>query len=221
MPEHDGLPESVHRLVNPWVYVLTPKEAGAYKPQDFPPLLDMLATIVTPSKNSRGGGKDASTRSILDVKALDLLMHIQDVVRGWLREWSIRSDELRADVLTFHERLETLWRTAQIAESEYLRLRGYLDRWAGQIWDLVEPPLQIVLRDATCPVCDRAKWINENEEWVDNLLVSYRDGGDVQAECRWRSCTGLWVGQRALRELGFHIGATSDEEALREMGAEV
>ncbi len=212
------LPEAVHKLTQPWVLVLTAKEAGEYKPQDFPPLLEMLQTLVAPSKNSRGGGRDAATKNVLDVKALDLLLHIEDVLRAWLWEWSVPSSGLLADVLAFHERLETLWRTGQIIESDYLRLSGYPMRWAAQIWDLVEPPLQIVLRDATCPVCDRAKWVNEHEEWVDNLLVSYREGGDVQAECRWRNCPGLWVGPRALRELGFHVGATTDDDALREMG---
>lgn len=217
----DTLPESVHKLTERWVHVLTPREAGTYRPQEFPPLLEMLQTIVVPSKNSRGGGGDAATRNVADVKALTLLMHIEDMLRAWLFEWSIPATSLRGDLLAFHERLEALWRTSSIAEREYLRLSRLPDRWAGQIWDLVEPPLQIVLRNATCPVCDRAKWVNENEETVDNLLVTYRDGGEVQAECRWRNCPGLWVGERALRELGFHIGATTDEEQLKEMGVEV
>ena len=46
------LPEAVHKLTQPWVLVLTAKEAGEYKPQDFPPLLEMLQTLVAPSKNS-------------------------------------------------------------------------------------------------------------------------------------------------------------------------
>lgn len=212
------LPEAVHKLTQPWVLVLSAKEAGEYTPQDFPPMLEMLKTMVAPSKNSRGGGGDAATRNVLDVKALDLLLGIEDVLRAWLWEWSAPAKDLVSDALAFHDRLETLWRTAQIAERDYLRLSAYPVRWAAQIWDLVEPPLQIVLKESTCPICDRAKWVNENEEWVDNLLVTYREGGEVQAECRWRNCPGLWVGSRALRELGFHVGATSDEEALKEMG---
>jgi hypothetical protein len=215
-----GLPESVHRLTEPWTLVLTPKEAGTYRAQDFPPLMVMLAGLVTPNAGrTRGGVNDPSTRSVLDVKALDLLMHIQDVTRSRLTLWGVRvSKDDTVDVRAFHNRLETLRSSGGIREDEYHHLSAYFQRWADSIWDLVEPPLQVPLRDATCPVCGRAKWVNENDEWVDALLVSYRDGGDVQATCRWNSCPFVAVGPRALLELGFHVGASSDEDALRSMG---
>jgi hypothetical protein len=216
------LTDSMHKLVEPWVIVLTPKEAGDWKAQDFPPLLDMLQTLVVPGMEKMGGGSSPSTRTLADLKALDLLIHIQDVVRAWLHEWSVpASRELKADTLAFHDRLETLWRTRTIAESEYVHLTAYPQQWATRIWDLIEPPLQVPLKEATCPKCNRAKWINENDEHVDNLLVSFREGGDVQAECRWRNCDGIWYGAFALAELGFHVGATVDKEALREMGIQV
>lgn len=217
------LPESVHRLTEQWTLVLTPKEAGTYRAQDFPPLLEMLQSMVVPDRGrTMGGVNDPSARSVLDVKALDLLMHIQDVTRSRLTGWGVRVSKVdTADVRAFHDRLETLRSSGGIREDEYHHLTAYFQRWADSIWDLVEPPLQVPLREATCPVCGRAKWVNENEEWVDALLVSYREGGEVQAQCRWRSCTFLAVGPKALRELGFHIGATADDDGLRSMGVDV
>lgn len=213
------LSPAVLKLTEPWVIVLSPKEAGSWKAQDFPPLLDMLATLVVPGMEKMGGGSSPSTRSLADLKALELLMHIQDVVRAWLHEWRIpASGDLKVDTVAFDTRLDALWRSTSISEPEYLRLNAYAATWATRIWDLIEPPLQVPLKEATCPKCNRAKWINENEEHVDNLLVSFREGGDVQAECRWRNCDGLWYGAVALANLGFHVGATVDKEALREMG---
>ena len=215
------LPNEVHRLTENWATVV--KVQGKYLAQDFPPLLDMLQNLVTPNTGRTvGGANDPATRSVIDLKALDLLMEIQDIVRSRLNEWGITSArDLKADALGFHTRLDALWRATTITEGDYLRLSAYPVTWAQRIWDLIEPPLQLPLKEATCPKCNRAKWINENEEHVDNLLVSFREGGDVQAECRWKSCDGLWYGAKALRELGFHVGATVDDDALREMGIDV
>lgn len=211
---------SVKKLVSPWVAVV--KAQGAWVAQDFPPLLDMLATLVVPNNGrTKGGVNDPSTRSVVDVKALDLLMHIQDIVGSWVAEFRMGGftpDTLTTRVDGLNLLIEARWRTSQMLESDYLRRLAYFDRWAAQIWDLVEPPLQVPLRDATCPECGRAKWANDSEEWVDNLLVSYREGGEVQAECRWASCTFLATGDRALLELGYHVGATVDEETLKDMG---
>jgi hypothetical protein len=214
--------ESVHKLTEPWTLVLTPREAGEYRAQDFPPLLDMLAGLVTPnSGRTRGGVNDPSTRSVVDVKALDLLVGIQDVVGAWSVEFRVQGFtglSLVTQTARVAAAIDTAWRTGQLLEHDYTRRLNMFDRWAAQVWDLVEPPLTVPLREATCPECGRSKWANENDEWVDNLLVSFRDGGDVQAECRWVSCTFLAVGPRALRDLGFHVGATVDDDTLKEMG---
>jgi hypothetical protein len=216
------LPESVHRLTEPWTIVLTPREVGEYRAQDFPPLLDMLADMVVPDRGrTMGGVNDPASRSVLDVKALDLLVHIQDVAGAWATEYGVTALALTGKVHGVTITLDTERRGSRITEADYTRRLAYFDRWAAQIWDLVEPPLQVPLREATCPDCGRAKWANENDEWVDNLLVSYREGGEVQAECRWNSCTFLAVGPVALRQLGFHVGATVDDEALRAMGIQV
>lgn len=214
------LSNPVHRLTQPWVLVLNPAEAGTYKPQDFPPLLEMLQGMVTPnSGKTRGGANDPAARSVIDVKALDLLTAIEDTTRAWLHEWRQPvTRTITTDVQTFYRHLETLWRTAGISESEYVGLSESPERWARAIWDLIEPPLQVPLRATSCPRCGRSKWVNEHGEWVDNLLVSYRAGDEVVALCRWRSCGASWTGPRELRELGFSLGVQADEATLTEMG---
>jgi hypothetical protein len=217
--DHD---EYTNRLTNNWTLVIDKRETGKELHQDFPPLLDMLATMVRPNMERTGGGSSAATRNLIDTKALTLLMHIEDVSRAWLIEWGIKvTGDRKADVAAYSERANTLHRTGVITETDWLRLTSYPQTWVGRIWDLIEPPMQIPLKEAECPKCGRAKWINENDEHVDNILASYRDGGEVQAECRWNDCDGYWVGPRQLRELGFHVGATVDDDALREMGYDV
>jgi len=211
---------AVHRLTEPWTIVLP---SAGYRAQEFAPLIDILQGLVTPNAGRTVGGASApSQRNVLDVKALDLLMSIEDVVGAWLYEWntplSKGQDSLRVRVAVFAKLLDIRWKTGGVAETAHAHLTGTLIRWAGLIWDLVEPPLQVPLRDASCPECGRAKWVNENEEVSDALLVSYRDGGEVMAECRWASCTFIASGDRALLELGYHVGATVDEDTLREMG---
>jgi hypothetical protein len=207
-------------LTEPWTMVVA---AANYRATEFPPLLDLLQGLVTPSAGKTVGGVSApSERNVLDVKALDLLMSVEDVVGAWLFEWntplSKGQDGLVVRVRVFAKLLEVRWQSGGVTETQYTHLTATLIRWAGQIWDLVEPPLQVPLRDATCPECRRAKWVNENDEITDALVVSYRDGGDVQAACRWNSCTFLATGDRALLELGYHVGATVDEDTLRDMG---
>lgn len=216
------LNEHIDKLINPWTMVLTAKEAGSHRPQDFPPMMDMLRTLVRPNMERTGGGSSPATRNLVDTTALTLLMHIEDVTRAWLVQWGVKvSGEIKLDLRGYNDRLDALWRTDAITQTEYTRLLSYPETWAGKIWDILEPPLQVTLKEAECPNCGRAKWINENDDHVDNLIVSYRDGGEVQAECRWNDCNGFWAGTRALRELGFHVGATVDDDALRAMGVDV
>lgn len=207
-------------MTEPWTLVLP---SAGYRAQEFAPLLDILQDLVAPNSGKTVGGVSMpSQRNVVDVKALDLLMGVEDVVGAWLFEWNTPlgkgQDSLTVRVRVFAKLLEVRWASGGVTEQAYNHLTGTLIRWAGQIWDLVEPPLQVPLRDASCPECGRAKWVNENEEVTDALLVSYRDGGEVQAECRWNSCTFLASGDRALLELGYHVGATVDEDTLRDMG---
>lgn len=216
------LPESVGRLVDPWVLVLTPQEAGSYRAQEFPPLLDMLAGLVVPGMEKMGGGSSPETRNLVDVKSLTLLMHIQDVVRAWLFEWGVPSArDLKGDVRLFHGRLEALYRGHSIAQTDYLELTRKLEVWAPQIWELVEPVKRVPIRKAACPVCGRDKWVNDAGEHSDNLVITYSDGGAPIVQCQWGDCATTWEGGESLVALGRRLELTLDEDVLLEMGIRV
>jgi len=209
--------DALNRLINPWQLTITVN--GEDRMQHFPPLIDMLHNIVGSSNNNRGGGGLPSTRNMLDTKALDLLINIEDVTRAWLQEWEVGgTGDLKADLTLFEHAVQLLDETEHGALRD--RLAAYPDQWAARIWDLIEPPLQRRLRDTECPKCGRAKWVNENEEHNDNLTITHRPGQEVTAECSWVDCGAVWVGQDGLKALGRQIGVEFDTSMLETEGAD-
>lgn len=208
---------AVHRLTERWTLIL-PTEG--YAAREFPPLLEILESLVGSSNNTRGGGGLAHTRNLLDTKALDLLMHIQDVAGAWLFEWDVivTAPGIAGRVGAFADRLETLWRGGSLPERNYVNLSANLERWAVSIWNLYEPPARVPLRQSACPSCHRAKVTNDAGDETDALVVTFGDAGEPRADCQWADCGAVWAGAESLIALGDRIGATLDPEALREMG---
>jgi hypothetical protein len=205
--------DGFNRLVNEWT--LRVEADGGPVDQVFQPLIDELAALVNPSKNSRGGGGLPSTRNILDVKALDLLMHIQDVTRAWLQEWgvkSFRSDRINIRLFVAHA--DALHSAGTLDTADWERLSAYPDTWAARIWDLLEPPMQRPLRDSPCPRCGTAKTTNELGETIDALVLEQRYGQSPTAVCRAGECTGTWVGEGGLKSLGRELGIEFNTDAL-------
>jgi hypothetical protein len=205
--------DGFNRLVNEWT--LRVDVDGEPVDQVFQPLIDELAALVNPSKNSRGGGGLPSTRNILDVKALDLLMHIQDVTRAWLQEWGIAgAGNTKSDIIRFKGMADNLHNTQSIETADWERLSAYPDTWAARIWDLLEPPMQRPLRDSPCPRCGTAKTTNEIGETIDALVLEQRYGQAPTAVCRAGECTGTWVGEDGLKSLGRELGIEFNTDAL-------
>lgn len=210
----------MQRLTEPWTITVTIDEKAripyaGVSVREFPPLIDMLRGHVTPDTGkTMGGANDPSSRSVLDVKSLDLLMHIEDVVRAWLGEWRIPTADIREDLRAFWERLSALHRADSIDQIVYEGLAAMPDVWAVRIWDLIEPPHRITLRGASCPRCDRAKFSNSDGESADNLLVLWRDGQEPTAECQWDDCSAIWVGESGLKALGRELGEEFNIDAI-------
>lgn len=207
----------MRRLIEPWT--MTIQVGDDERVQTFPPLVDTLARIVSPSSGRTvGGANDPSARSVVNVQALDLLGHIQDVTRAWLQEWRVQvAGETKLDLRGFWDRLHTLHNAGDLDGTTYEHLAAFADTWVTRIWDLIEPPLTRPLRGVACPKCGEAKWVNENSDQADNLLITYRQGQEVTAECRWRECGAIWVGRRGLIDLGRSLGIPLDIEALAEL----
>lgn len=209
------LSDGMRRLIEPWTLEV-PIEDGT-RTQSFRPLVDILRALVVPSNNARGGGSAPNTRNLVDAVSLDLLTHIQDVTRAWLQEWGVQTaGEIKLDLRGYWDKLNTLRRTGELDETTFEHLASYPDTWAGRIWDLIEPPLRIPLRGSECPKCARDKWVNENQDATDNLIVLWRDGQEVTAECQWMDCAAIWVGETGLIDLGRALGIEVNMEAIVE-----
>jgi hypothetical protein len=217
---HDPMTEAIARLTEPWTIKVDIDHRARIPYADvsvreFPPLIDMLRGHITPDTGkTMGGANDPASRSVLDLKSLDLLMHIEDIVRAWLGEWRIPTGDIRDDIRAFADRLETLHRADSIDQAVYEGLAAQPDVWVVRIWDLIEPPRRIALRGASCPRCERAKITNADGESADNLLVLWRDGQEPTAECQWEDCAAIWVGEDGLKALGRELGEEFNIGAL-------
>lgn len=201
------------RLVNPWS--LQVETGNGTVTQPFRPLIDELTDLVRPSIEARGGGGSASTRNLVDVSALDLLAHIQDVTLGWLREWNVPgSGNTRADIVKFHDWANILHDSGAVETSTWERLAAYPETWAQRIWDYLEPPLQRPLRDSACPRCGVRKITVGGGDTADALVLERRFGQEVTAMCRADGCTATWVGEDGLKSLGRELGIEFNTDAL-------
>lgn len=214
------LSPGMSRLIEPWTLTVTVDDGE--RTQHFPPLVDMLNGQLVPGMEGGGGGGAPNTRNVLDVKSLDLLIHVQDVTRAWLQEWGTQSaGELKLDLRGFWEKLHTLHDTGDMDTITFEHLESYPDTWAAKVWDLIEPPKQIPLRRTECPKCDAAKITNGEGESTDNLLITFRVGHEFTAECRSKDCGAVWIGRDGLVELGRQVGVEIDVDTLAEVVAEM
>ena len=214
------LSDGMRRLINPWT--LTIHVDTQERTQTFPPLIDWLHQLVTPSNNSRGGGGSPATRNIVDAIALDLTIHIQDVTRAWLNEWGVRvSGELKLDLRGYWDKLNTLHNSGAMDADTYEHLASYPDTWAAKVWDLIEPPKTVPIRATECPKCGEAKITNTEGEISDNLTITFRVGHEVTAECRNRECRAVWIGRDGLIQLTRAIGNDIDYDTLMKVVAEM
>lgn len=215
--------DGLKRLIEPWTLTVTIDERArvpyaGISVRAFPALIDMLRGHVAPDTGkTMGGANDPAARSVLDIKSLDLLVHIEDVTRAWLQEWRRPSaGELKADLRLFWDHLNALQRSGGMDDNTFDHLATYPDTWAGKVWDLIEPPLRIPLRGSACPKCQRDKWVTEHDEKSDNLLVLWRDGQEPTVECQWADCAAIWIGEPGLIELGRALGMEVDIDAIKE-----
>lgn len=214
MTVSDGLA----RLIDPWSLTVTVD--GGERTQHFPPLVDWLkAHIVPDTGKTMGGANDPSARSVLDVKSLDLLIHMQDVTRAWLQEWGVQSaGELKMDLRGFWDRLNTLHTSGVLDDTTFDHLAGYPDQWAATIWDLIEPPTSVAMYSLSCPECGEARVSNSLGEVSPTVTVEFRQGLEPSATCG--ACEKTWVGERGLVDLGRALGFEIDLARIAEAKVE-
>lgn len=215
-----ALSDGMRRLIGAWT--MTVHVGGEERNQHFPPLVDMLQGQLVPGMEGGSGGGLPSTRNVLDVKSLDLLMHIQDVTRAWLQEWGVQgAGELKLDLRGFWDKLHALHNSDALDDTTFEHLASYPDTWAVKVWDLIEPPKTVPLRRTECPKCAADKVANAEGESTDNLIITFRYGHEFTAECRNVECGAVWVGKDGLIELGRSLGTEIDIDTIMEVVAEM
>lgn len=207
-------------LTHKWTDVLSPRESGTgkYQPIDYPPLLDMLKEAIGSSLGKTGAGRSPDAeRNIMNLRAFALWQHIDGTTRAWLRDLSKQrpSKELKDALVQLGGLLEALHASNQIKESRYLHILEQFPRWRSQIWEMFDPPTMKELIGA-CPNCGETSYVNLEHVTSPALIAYYWKG--IQPEAKCQQCGDRWSGERALLDLGYHIGASVDEETLHEMG---
>jgi len=211
---------NVHALTRQWSDVLSPKESstGTYMPIDYPPLLDMLKEAIGSSTGKTQSGKSPDAeRSLLNLQAFSLYEHIDGTTRAWLRDLSKMpaQADLKAAVNQLAGLLQALHASSQIKEQQYSHIVAQFGRWRSQIWEMFDPPSVKDLL-GSCPNCGETAYVNLEGGKTPTLIAFYSKGLEPFAKCQ--RCGERWSGVAELLDLGVHLGATMDEETLREMG---
>lgn len=211
---------AVDDLVRPWTDVLSPRESGTgkYVPIDYPPLLDMLERAVASSLGRTQSGRSADAeRSILNLQAFDLREHIDGTVRAWWSELSKEKcpTELKTVLLGLVDRLDNAHGSGRLKDSEYSHICAMFPRWRQKIWDLFNPPIVKELL-GECPHCGTKTHIGADGSQSTALVAYYWKGLEPEAKCQ--NCGDKWRGDGQLVVLGRMLGATQDEDLLREIG---
>lgn len=215
-----GMSEAVDALTRPWVdgLVIEKADGKEFRGITHAPLLDMLAeAIYSDIGGTMRGGAAASERNVIDPHAFTLYEHIDGTSRAWWRDLSKRapSKDLKDLVRELAGLAKAMLASNQIDPLTASRLEDQFEGWRKQIWQMFDPPtVKEIL--GTCPKCE-ARWVFAPDGGKSSAIILYYVKS-LKPEAKCQRCNETWVGVKELRELGFHIGATSNEEALREMG---
>jgi hypothetical protein len=164
------------------------------------------------------GRSSAEGHNALNVTAFTLYENIDGLIRS--HHAYLTGNQSKAGP----ESLLRLWyiafanqyRGGKITDLVLARTRTMLAKWVRDIQNLYDPETMKELI-GECPNCDQRYFYDQNEELLRSALYAhYRADNTPEAQCR--CCGAQWFGARELRDLGYHIGATVDEDLLIEMG---
>ena len=210
-----SLDHAIDKLTLPWTDVQNVD--GKYTAVEHEPMLDMLHTAIGSSMGrTESGRSEADARNVLNVRAFTLWERIDGQARAWLLEIHAPAPrDLKAAVRALKDRVNALWADNNIRENQYLRFGSMTAQWVEDIWAVFDPPVEKEIVGA-CPSCGERDHFGSEGERSAAIIAFYWRGVSPAAQCR--RCQREWNGEKALLELGYHIGATVDEEALRDMG---
>jgi hypothetical protein len=167
------------------------------------PLLKQLDESIRSSLGAgSAGGRLAFEGAILNMAALFTAMKISSQIGDWCRLVDVRpvkdsSNDLRAWYVASLSR--------DISEGSRKVQVKQLEKWAGQIRALLDPPKEWDLPDA-CPLCGATEWWDSKTgtKFLRPLIVQYRaTGADMiqRAKGLCRACEAVWD----VRELAYSL----------------
>jgi hypothetical protein len=112
-------------------------------------------------------------------------------------------------------RVRNLFEAGQVPDSFVYEWQRITRGWVRQIEGMFNPEVVKELV-GPCPECESTRATNREGEEQSALYLHYSSENNAEALCR--ICGWNVSGDRGLLELGYHLGATVDEEALRDMG---
>lgn len=218
-----AISEAVDALTGRWVDVVTIREGGdtRYTAVEHAPLLDMLRDSITSNVGERtAGGKSAAERNPMDLNAFTMWADIDIKARTHWRGLSKArpSEDLKDVVRELAGLLNAQRASGGADELTYVRIVQDFETWRRQIWEMFDPPIVKELIGA-CPHCEE-RWLYAPDGAKSAALITYYVKSE-QPEAKCQRCGEVWVGNRQLLTLGYHLGATVDIESLREMGVDV
>lgn len=172
------------------------------------------SSISTPTNPVSGGGEMMGG---LNLAAFALYEAVDGRIRAaWGDLRQPQSKALTEAILRkWFVHVRNLFESGQVPDSfvyEWLRItRG----WVRQIEGMFNPEVVKELV-GPCPQCEATRVSNREGEEQSALYLHYSSENNPEAMCRL--CGWNVSGERGLLELGYHLGATVDEEALKDMG---
>jgi hypothetical protein len=215
-----AMSEAVDALTRRWTDIVTVIESGdrRYIPVDHAPLLDMLHDLIRSNIGERSsGGTAANERNLIDLNAFTLWETIDGAARASWRDLSKSrpSEDLKDLVRELAGLLTAQRASGQVNDVTFVRMTAQFPKWREQIWNLFDPPTVKELIGA-CPHCEERFVYAPDGSRGSALIVYYVRSEQPEAKCQ--RCGEVWVGAKQLLTLGFHLGATVDGEALKQMG---
>lgn len=218
------LTQAAHDLINPWTEVIT-RDSGKWEATDpLDPLLTTLDELVASNGGAGMNGALSHARNLINMQAFKLREQIRERANEWAPATGVKVGTrlpLRASIQHVVTRAELLYGGAQLREDTYTAIIDDCSQWKHSIHELIDPARMKEL-DAPCPRCEVAFILTEidgEDVREPTLTVKYRIGAREQPQARCGYCGARWTGEQELKQLAGIIGAKSDYDTLREMGA--
>lgn len=174
----------------------------------------ITSSVSAPSNPVSGGG---AMMGGLNVAAFVLYETIDGRIRAaWQELHQDKSKALTEQILRkWYIHIRNLFESGQVPDSFIFDWQRITRGWVRQIEGMFNPEVMKELV-GPCPSCEAIRATNREGEEQSALYLHYSSENNPEAVCRL--CGWNVSGERGLLELGYHLGATVDEEALRDMG---